>query len=637
MARCGISLLLLWLLAWLREGLTGSSAAGVETVFSVRLNATAQGQCSLQRPLVDRGIFSGSSFVQTSSTLGRRARLEAEAPARHAPTWQDGTIQQREASTKAAPVAWQLAVPQVGTNTASHGKSFKPRFIAKIFDFSNWGWMTLLLPITALTVIVAILCYDIFDEGQQQPRNIRDRTLSARLRNGPSSFGAVQGLFLCFACGAVVHATIVIPESYSLAADLGHDASWSGWFIGAAWPLGCLSAPLAWYALTVPWSQASVKVLVLSDCAILAVSALVYGLAAAPPNNWSWIAGMSVKGRTWMLVASRAAMGLAWGTGSPCLRIIAQRVSPTEELLRLNVWYSFFDALGAGLGPFLSSLVCTVLGLQGVGVRSAAPLYFMAGFWAVMMACIFVLLPSNLEDLLSTKHELDKIAGLSSSTGDGMPQVELSEGESRRRRKLWLLALAFCLDRILMLSALEAASALVLEREFQWGHKAIGLVVGAAFLVGVPGLAGIEITRRKAQVSDTSALLALAVSCMAVTLLLFPVVGRLVQRPQHGGPLLIVVADAVIFPTAFLINGIVDGLALQHRVPGTWLSPESMAVARVAIVGMAGRPVGPWAARTLIESEGRAAYAGAQLALASLLFLGSLEIRNIFADVKNKD
>jgi len=624
MAPSGSLPLVLGLLVWLVEAAAGPFAVGAGPTIADDSSKTALAQCNLAAT----GTACGPFFLQTSATLGKVAPQEAGPLVQHVLI---GPAQHQEATRKPVSVSHNSSIPAAVALAASQGKHAKPRFIGRLFDFEDWGWFILLLPLIALTIIGALMCREILDENQKQGQvEHPSRTLSEILRNGPPSFGTIQCLFLCFSCGVVMHATVAIPESRPLTSDLGYDATWAPYLIGAAWPLGCLSAPLVWYALTMPWSQASLKILVLVDCAILAVSALTYGLAAAPPTSWSWIAGWSVRGRTLMMLTSRAGIGLAWGTGGPCLRMIAQRVSPTDELLRLNVWFSFFEALGTGIGPFLSSLVCTLFGLQdAAGVRAAAPLYFVAGFWAVMTVGIFVLLPSNLEELLSTKQELDTAAAVPSIAINGMLQGECREAGIPWKKRLWLLALAACLHRVVMLSALEAASALALKEEFQWGRRAIGLAIGASFLIGVPSLAAIETMRRKAGASDTNALLGLAVSCLAATLLLSP--------GLHGGPLLFLCADAVIFPASFLVNGVADGLALQYHIPGTWLSPESMAVARIAFVGMLGTPLGPWGARALIAREGRGAYEGAQLVLVMLLLLGSLEARRVLAKMKNGD
>mmetsp|Transcript_106835 Transcript_106835/g.212140 ORF Transcript_106835/g.212140 Transcript_106835/m.212140 type:complete len:178 (+) Transcript_106835:51-584(+) len=176
MAPCGVPLLVLWLLVWLKDGAADLLAAGVEAAPAVGSNATTQGQCRHRHPLANHEKTAGGSlFFQISSVLEKRTWQEAALLVRHAPARKDGHAQRHERQAKAAPTATaapQPAMPQIGTQLGFQRKYSRPNFLGRFLDFSEWGWVTLLLPIIALAIMLAILSYEIVNDERRLTEEI---------------------------------------------------------------------------------------------------------------------------------------------------------------------------------------------------------------------------------------------------------------------------------------------------------------------------------------------------------------------------------------------------------------------------------------------------------------------------------
>jgi len=87
---------------------------------------------------------------------------------------------------------------------------------------------------------------------------------------------------------------------------------------------------------------------------------------------------------------------------------------------------------------------------------------------------------------------------------------------------------------------------------------------------------------------------------------------------RHGGWVLLL-GDAILFPTLFLGDGLSSGLLMmsQHLCPaGSWLDANHIMLYRGLMVAGMGRTLGPPSARMQIDNGGQNSYAFQQFALA---------------------
>merc|ERR1712232_1326046 len=139
-------------------------------------------------------------------------------------------------------------------------------------------------------------------------------------------------------------------------------------------------------------------------------------------------------------------------------------------------------------------------------------------------------------------------------------------------RSICLLSLAMCLERALMVAALEAATSLILELEFGLSTDIVGIYVGLCFVCGVPLILLLTYLQRKKHVSDTVILSTATVASVVATLLLF-------EWPVVNGLAPVLISDLAVVPMGYIANGICDGFALREARPGTMWSQENIIIA----------------------------------------------------------
>merc|ERR1711990_895393 len=95
--------------------------------------------------------------------------------------------------------------------------------------------------------------------------------------------------------------------------------------------------------------------------------------------------------------------------------------------------------------------------------------------------------------------------------------------------------------------------------------------------------------------SDVALLVILSGFCLASTPLFFEAVTCALAGRGEFWP--IVLGDVLIFPTAYVANGIADGLQAAYATPGVWYSQENAVVVNNILQNTIGRFVGPPFAR----------------------------------------
>jgi hypothetical protein len=165
------------------------------------------------------------------------------------------------------------------------------------------------------------------------------------------------------------------------------------------------------------------------------------------------------------------------------------------------------------------------------------------------------------------------------------------------------------MERGLSVGAIEAGTAMLLEIQFGWSARAIGIGISCVFAFTIVTCSILMFLNWKRVVVETNMLVCVAFIAACGGVLLFDF--------KTGMALQLLLADCLIYPFMYSASAAADGLATRVAVPDSWYSMESYLAlkgAGQAFFRFMGFPF----ARFLIDSGGRNVYA------ATLLTLGTL-------------
>eukprot|EP00746_Dinoflagellata_sp_MGD_P151899 gnl/MRDRNA2_/MRDRNA2_83310_c0_seq1.p1 gnl/MRDRNA2_/MRDRNA2_83310_c0~~gnl/MRDRNA2_/MRDRNA2_83310_c0_seq1.p1 ORF type:complete len:340 (-),score=67.94 gnl/MRDRNA2_/MRDRNA2_83310_c0_seq1:12-986(-) len=215
---------------------------------------------------------------------------------------------------------------------------------------------------------------------------------------------------------------------------------------------------------------------------------------------------------------------------------------------------------------------------------------------------------------------------MSSAEGEEENAVDVTILAESDRERMWWAAMTYGVERALMVSALEAATSLILEIEFGWDINDVGLAVGLTFLLGLPVTLLLDLGRKNGMISETKLLTGLAITVVTSSVFFFPNITLAFGASGLPTVVIILMADCLIFSSGFFANGILDGFAVQCSVPGTVCSLENINLIDAFGQDTLARLTGPALARYLTSSHGRGAYSILQLCVSSLGCLTCLSV-----------
>jgi len=189
---------------------------------------------------------------------------------------------------------------------------------------------------------------------------------------------------------------------------------------------------------------------------------------------------------------------------------------------------------------------------------------------------------------------------------------------------VWVKGIVYAFERSFFVSALEAATAMLMEVEFGWSTESIGLAIGVMFLASLPLTLAANKVRGQEWVTDLSLMCGCSCACMVASLFFFPDLAAFLALGTRGSIGLILTADCIIFSSGFLSNGVMDGFAVKSSMKGTLYTPEAYVVASNVAISLS-RFVGPILGRTAL-SMGRTLYACCQLWVSGLGCLTCLSV-----------
>lgn len=440
--------------------------------------------------------------------------------------------------------------------------------------------------------------------------------VSWSMRGNPTR--ALQFIVLCKHSLWMAGATAIIPASYGLMKQFGHGATISGWLIGCIWLPGSV-AGIHMNSIYGTVQSESVRKIWLANYVGAAALSLACTVIASPEMVRFGAGNTELK--LLCLMACRCVVGFLDGYGSVCESLTLWKVTPKADLVTWETLQSCTRAFGVGLGPMLASGCSWVSGAQSYEDEVAWSSCCIALLWTPLVFLAWLWIPGQLQDMLDFKSKADQQqeSALEMLSGTSA-QHEVEDLPVLARRQVWTSAAYFGVERAFAVSSIEAATALLLESEFSWKSRSTGLATGLAFICGVPAFVLVRVIKHKFLVSDSHAMMGTATAAMLAATLFIPTVSNLIASGLHDSSeewILILVADCIMFPSFYMANGYMDGLAIRCCDPTTPYTMENFKLIEIIGQNTVGRAFGPPVARTIINVYGRGAYAILQLCIST--------------------
>ena len=179
--------------------------------------------------------------------------------------------------------------------------------------------------------------------------------------------------------------------------------------------------------------------------------------------------------------------------------------------------------------------------------------------------------------------------------------------------------------RSFAVAGIEVATALLLEIKFGFAVTVLGYLIAIPFLAVMP----LKVLHGRFQenLSAISWIRILAAASIAFNALLFYRPYEIISSTnvQLNGGLLLLVADAGMYPCIYMSDALSIGIMQQNLQPeGSWFD-AAHATFFQEVGGLTGRCVGPMVARWFVEFTGQDGYAACMLGML-LLFLLIFEV-----------
>mmetsp|Transcript_61968 Transcript_61968/g.117340 ORF Transcript_61968/g.117340 Transcript_61968/m.117340 type:complete len:631 (-) Transcript_61968:33-1925(-) len=453
---------------------------------------------------------------------------------------------------------------------------------------------------------------------------------------GTRDFHALK-LYLCiiqFLFNAYV--TIVIPESASLAESMGRSPVDSGYLIGCVFFLSGIHM-LFLNPHFDPWRQefmGRVALLMVLTCSL---SAALYALGADPPtNSWDGSTRFAI-----CLIARTILPGADGGSFLFVLMIL--RVTPVEETVDINVVLSVAKIFGFGSGVLMSALATQFLTPTDVGGRAAYPLWFISLLLWIHFIFGCFLLPTDLSDAQERKSRIDAASverrrsidstaseqDSKSNVAESYPPQSLQSAASvlpeTLKRQIWTMGVLIGAQRALVVSSVESATTFILEQEFNWTGRAAGVMVCLSLWAGIPVyLLKSYLKSTSWPMEVTSFRIAGGISVVA-SLLFVKSVGQYVAHllwleSSH----IILLADAFLYPAAYMASALMDGLVATIAMPETSYNMDNYFMLDALLQNSFARGCAPVYARYMIYNYGRNSYAWTQFGNLTISLLSNI-------------
>jgi len=436
--------------------------------------------------------------------------------------------------------------------------------------------------------------------------------------------------------------TLVITTSYLMAVMVGADIAFSGAIIGFYMTGSGLGFFISWALLMqCPNLWRSHPRLVLPLTLLLGLSGSI-GYAAI-----SFMVPLGVKVPLVVfrvtLLMTRALTGIGQGVAAMYVRVMNVRLTPAEHRMAQGVNFQFSISLGMGLGPFLSalasldsreqngpngnSILLQHVGVLGVGLQLMALVIILQLLPDVAECADQVALQDGGQDCGKQTQQATKNTKLGAEDVVEKDKVEQTEADATvfwQKREIVIVCLVSLVLNSYTAAALESLTSLVLRVSFGWQTLKIGIAVALTFLMTVP-------LRLGSKYFTPQSMHWKRVVCLSFHLILL--LGGLfvfLSSVFDSMPLLLL-SDALIFPSIVMITGMMVGQMDMFRFPDTsWFNVNTRTLISGLLTNSFARSLGPIAATSIFQRSGQLGYA-LQQGFCILLMIGLfLRIYNMF-------
>mmetsp|Transcript_31857 Transcript_31857/g.80565 ORF Transcript_31857/g.80565 Transcript_31857/m.80565 type:complete len:529 (-) Transcript_31857:42-1628(-) len=435
------------------------------------------------------------------------------------------------------------------------------------------------------------------------------RRLKPEKHDGPESLEVFHCQMLSIASAALGMSGYISPiaTAYDMTASLGFGSAASGLVIGAYYALALPALPLVLW-LTRPWNQTRCRTICVSCAALVGSAQLGFMAVAIAPSGKGNYGAL----RLALLVSMRLLMGFAEIVFSTIIKLMAQRITPQEQLVNFQAQYNSAVVFGMALGPLLSSAVCMSTAAHSSGPRIGYPSGVIGFLLLCMVPFAWSLIPTDLDASLHAKDIKDGLHVGAAKASIGHARVAAGDVDRALRKGIWRAAVFYELERTVSQVAIEVAASLILESEFRWPPACIGLAASSGCLLGMPINELFLIARRSLDWSDETSARFCTMMGAVGTLLLWPGLGSWLLGSDI---VTILLAELLIFPSIRTTKSIMDAASVEFAMPGTSFSQEHCLVAQRMFSFTLGRFATPPLTRWLIHDYGRLSYMHAQLCL----------------------
>lgn len=387
-----------------------------------------------------------------------------------------------------------------------------------------------------------------------------------------------------------------IPESLQLARSLCGNAHFSGWLIAAPVPGDAILSVILWWCFQ---KDASVRVNRWAKTCVMGAMIVMFVVTLATAvvmwvHESCQLANRGHAWPAWVVLLLRFMLGFG-STNFICQQVFTIFTRP-EERPTLNVQLFVACMIGLGLGPAIAGFSHYMLDdYMPYFAVVPAVLSVLQGMLLVVMSIGFP----------SCCHESPVEAAAA-----GQQVHTPSEGLR------WRVAafLAFTALRGFAVSSLESATAMILEADMSWELPSTCLLIGATFMACIPFKMLYDRLRAKevsfCTIHRSFMFLAIAAACLWFTHSCLGIFGA--GRAGLQCWQLLLVGDALFFPTLFLCSGITRGLLMNEVRPAGFFTRENVILLDL-IFNTLGRSLGPPLARCLMTWGSRNTYALSQV------------------------
>ena len=430
--------------------------------------------------------------------------------------------------------------------------------------------------------------------------------LSCRLQRASVNEQALSVSVYCNAAMALLAFSLVYTDSDSLTQELGYSKEDSGLIVSVA-AVGCaVGGVIGWMILHLrPELYRSQTRTIMLTCSFVSMIATIpYVFISADPNkdsSWQWP----------VLLASRGLQGLADGVAYFLVELSVMRLTPCDQLPGQFVWLGRVLTLALGLGPLIAA---SSQELEGLYSAHSSPSFLTVGLMQFMLYFVGAI------GMLTMLPSWDKtnIYDDEDSSETLVPEIVSSTYNPYRRRVVLIGGLICGLFRAYTVAGLEVVTAQLLEDEYGWDVRVIGLTIGGTFCMS---FLTAELFRDG--FSSDWIVYMLMLLCLFGSALVFTETCGLVSMSHSQCPILLVSSDVVVFSVLYNAEAVIRGITMSQIVPGSFFNAQNMTLCYAVLTDGLGRFLGPFVGRHL-ASQSQSAYAMQQMILIIGVFLSGI-------------